>query len=453
MSLSEDLKNIITKHGVDILSNPQVINYFSDLGISSKYPYAIPIFKDILSQHGTEIVATFTLEDKSSLNNLLRKIQNKYISASIYNEKRILEIFDSLAFSLDTQINVETSQEILQETSHSQPDDKQVEEQESKEKTIKVIEEGIEKLQKLRQSFCDKYITEEIVSSIEDLLDEISQNVELGMIDPEALSTPEIIKELQLMRKMIYELPYLAKVKLEIQRTYESHSSPPRIDNITTWLGMDLSTEFIIYNYLVDDMQRMVDRATKRTNISNNIYKSSADPESFFHTIAKAGIGILNHYTDAITNYSFDIAFTNEELTNLLQEPMDDVQLLEYKIQNRNATLPRFTDNITILENYIIEHNYVVIVNKITPYSKFKNVRRNQIAFNKAKQVIAGNIANSGDVNDKRFCKLVARLGKGLHFHYHSDPIKGFMGIGAKEPETFDIYFTNIELQQLVSRY
>ena len=67
--------------------------------------------------------------------------------------------------------------------------------------------------------------------------------------------------------------------------------------------------------------------------------------------------------------------------------------------------------------------------------------------------MIAGNIANSGDVNDKRFCKLVARLGKGLHFHYHSDPIKGFMGMGAKEPETFDIYFTNIELQQLVSRY
>ena len=274
MTLSEDLKSIISNHGVDILSNPQVINYFSDLGISSKYPYAIPILKDILSQHGTEVVSTYKSEGKSSLNNLLRKIQNKYISASIYNEKRIVEIFDALAFSLDTQINVETSQEILQETSHSQPDDKQVEEQESKEKTIKVIEEGIEKLQKLRQSFCDKYITEEMASSIEDLLDEISQNVESGMIDPEALSTPEIIKELQLMRKMIYELPYLAKVKLEIQRTYESHSSPPRIDNIITWLGMDLSTEFIIYNYLVDDMQRMVDRATKRTNISNNIYNA-----------------------------------------------------------------------------------------------------------------------------------------------------------------------------------
>lgn len=450
MSLSEDLKNIITKHGVDILSNPQVINYFSDLGISSKYPYAIPILKDILSQHGTEVVSTYKSEDKSSLNNLLRKIQNKYISASIYNEKRILEIFDALAFSLDTQINVETSQEILQETSHSQPDDEQVEEQESKEKTIKIIEEGIEKLQKLRQSFCDKYITEEMASSIEDLLDEFSQNVESGMIDPEALSTPEIIRELQLMRKMIYELPYLAKVKLEIQRTYESHSSPPRIDNITTWLGMDLSTEFIIYNYLVDDMQRMVDRATKRTNISNNIYKSSADPESFFHTITKAGIGICHHFTDSITNYSFDIVFTNDELTALLHEPMSDIQLLEYKVQNENATLPKATDSNTIAEKIIIEQYYVVYVGLIHPYSYFKNVRRNQIAFNKLKQVIAGNIANSGDVNNKRFFKLVARLGKGLHYHYHSDPIKGFMGIGAKEPETLDIYFTNIELQQLI---
>ena len=214
MSLSEDLKNIITKHGVDILSNPQVINYFSDLGISSKYPYAIPILKDILSQHGTEVVSTYKSEDKSSLNNLLRKIQNKYISASIYNEKRIVEIFDALAFSLDTQINVETSQEILQETSHSQPDDKQVEEQESKEKTIKVIEEGIEKLQKLRQSFCDKYITEEIVSSIEDLLDEISQNEPTNKVS----DADEILKYVEL-----YEHGYLTKEEFEMEKSKILH--------------------------------------------------------------------------------------------------------------------------------------------------------------------------------------------------------------------------------------
>ena len=104
MSLSEDLKSIISNHGVDILSNPQVINYFSDLGVSRNYPYAIPILKDILSNYGDEIVSTYKIGDRQSLVNLLSKCRNKYLYIPIYNKDSIIEIFDSLAFSLDAKL-------------------------------------------------------------------------------------------------------------------------------------------------------------------------------------------------------------------------------------------------------------------------------------------------------------------------------------------------------------
>ena len=450
MSLSQDLKTIISNHGVDILSNPQVINYFSDLGIARNYPYTIPILKDILSHYGDDIVETYKTQDKPSLEKLIGKYRDKYLNMSVYDRERVVEIFDALAFSLNSHLNVIHSDDHTDNVAALNDELKKVDK--TFEKGVEILEGLVEYMQEHRQSIPYTEVTKDYLISWGKILDDIERSVSnFGntVIESHNLSTYDLstLSDLiQQINKMICEISELQLVKLEIQRTYESFSSPPRIDNNTTWESMELNNDHIIYNYTVDDMRLITNKATKRKSISDNIYKSSVDPESFFHKIARAGIGICYHYTDSINNQSFDIAFTNEELKRLLQEPMSDTQLLEYKVKNENSTLPRVVDSITTLEQIIIGSDYVVYIGKIDPYSKMKNLQKN---FNNLKQVIARSIVNANDIN-KRFFRLVARLGMGLHYHYHSDPPTGFMRLTVKEPATLDIFFSNKELQQLV---
>ena len=171
---------------------------------------------------------------------------------------------------------------------------------------------------------------------------------------------------------------------------------------------------------------------------------ASTKPESFFHKIARSGLGLKYHYTDSITNGSFEFIFTNDELSDLLQQPLNDIQQLEYRVQQENAKLPKVLDNITMLERVVIENDFVVYFSRIDPYSEFKKLGRNIHNF---KQMIANKIANAAD---KSFFSLVARLGKGLRYHYYSWPTGFFIKKTPENPETFDVFFPNDELKWIL---
>ena len=411
MGLSEDFKKIISYYGEDILANSRAKHYFYDMGIAINYPMALwNLFGSILDQHGNEIVSTYKSGDRLALGNLLLGIEDKYLKVSGYDESQFCVSPSGKHADDDTEDVLDT--------------------------IAKKLEESVEEFAAIKE------ITEELISSVHNVIEQTQHLLESVVQSQEQV--PEIAEKKQRVEDLLKRFSNLMVVKKEIKRFYESHSGPPRIDNNITLLRIDSDKEFVTYNYLVDDMRQMADKATKIRDVSINMRIASTKPESFFHKIARSGLGLKYHYTDSITNGSFEFIFTNDELSDLLQQPLNDIQQLEYRVQQENAKLPKVLDNITMLERVVIENDFVVYFSRIDPYSEFKKLGRNIHNF---KQMIANKIANAAD---KSFFSLVARLGKGLRYHYYSWPTGFFIKKTPENPETFDVFFPNDELKWIL---
>lgn len=433
MGLSEDFKKIISYYSEDILANSRAKHYFYDMGIAINYPMTLwNLFGSILDQHGADIVSTYKSGDRLALGNLLEEIEDKYLRVSGYDESFITAVIDALAFSLDAQFSASPSDNQADDDSESFND------------TTNRFDSMAKMLEQFVENFANaKVVTEKVITGGHDIIGNVQNILEqIEHSDQIQKQVPGFAEKKQHIEDLLNKLSNLMDVKIGIKRFYESHSGPRKINNNTTLLRIDSDKEFVTYNYLVDDMRQMPDKATKERDVSSYIRFAATKQESFFYKIAGAGLGLQHHYTDSITKSSFVLVFTNDELSDLLQQPLNDIQKLEYRVQQENATVPKFLDNITMLENVIIENDYVVYISRIDSYSDFKKRRANDF-----KQIIANNIVNAAD---KSFFNLVARLGKGLRYHYYSWPTGFFMRKTSENPETFDIFFPNDELTRIL---
>lgn len=396
MNLSEDLKTIISTHGVEILSHPQVMNYFSDLGIAKNYPYAIPMLKEILSQHAVELVNAYKSNDKTVIKSLLNRCRVKYVN--LYNPDRLQEVLDALAISLGIPVHNEEHVPITPLPNSSETPPQQI--------------------------------------------SKFTQNSQQAQNNPPAAS-----KNTGNAKKKAFN-SFLWRLEQSIKS--ENEKCPIKLDALLTLSGITINQDYVVVDYRVSDMAKVARKEILIQRIYNRL-RLTLDPNGNFHNniekeTADAGKGFWLHFQDTGAINTLDLQISHSDLLNIMADPMTDQQLFDLRINSMNAVAPRKLDNITINEGVTFENGYFIDRNRITPYSSMKSINLNLL-----RQILAERINYPSSTFLKLYYMRMARAGLGLRYYYHSDNPTGLSKLFSSQPLSFTIDFNNGDMLQLTN--
>lgn len=117
--------------------------------------------------------------------------------------------------------------------------------------------------------------------------------------------------------------------QLALQLDITNASLPQQIDDITKLLATKLDSEFMVYDYEIDDAKMSMDemianRAAYEDNIRRALQSEINDPQSaagmFFKLVIRAGRGVRYHYAGKTSGKVMDVDLNNAALRQLVNE-------------------------------------------------------------------------------------------------------------------------------------